>query len=89
MIEIKNDVGRVLGWEAAEGEERHHDLITGKYEYAARLKQAWIGWKIQIQEDRSTRGSSTACNYSLISSIPPTGFFMVKGNLVCVYVVQH
>jgi hypothetical protein len=46
MIKIQNDVGRVLEWEAAEGEERHHDLITGKYQYATRLKQAWIGWKI-------------------------------------------
>lgn len=46
MIKVQNDVGHVLEWEAAEGEERHHDLITGKYQCSARLKQAWIGWKI-------------------------------------------
>jgi hypothetical protein len=61
MIKIQKDVGCVLS-EAAEGEERHRDLIsTGKHQYIARPKQAWIGWKIWIQGDGSAKGSSTAC----------------------------
>jgi hypothetical protein len=61
MIKIQKDAGCVL-WEAAEGEERHRDLIsTGKHQDITRLKQAWIGWKIWIQGDGSAKGSSTAC----------------------------
>ena len=44
MIKIQKDVGCVLSEAAegaAEGEERHRDVIsTGKHQYIARLKQA-------------------------------------------------
>lgn len=50
MIKIQNDVGRVLEWEAAEGEERHHDLIIGKYQYSARLKQAGLDGRSEYRK---------------------------------------